>query len=659
MRTFRSAFRAAVLASVLVFTLGSAGVARAQAIPFDIEVGYRFLTLSGSEESYRSQINEREGFLVRSIHIGEDGKTSGFPALDYLRIDGSDLGAGPAGSLRLDAGLTGAYRLRASYRHLDQFSALSGFANPLGAVVGQQTWDRTRDMVDINLELLPGAVVTPLLGYTSNQLVGPGYSTTTLGQDEFRLGQDLKVHDQEFRVGAGFHAGPVSGEFLQGWRRYRETEKLSLLDGAGAGNNPGTVLDKSLNLSSYSRSSVTDINTPTTSVFVRGFATDSLQLIGLYVKSSASGDDAENASASGSLVSFPLARFFNGLTESASSRVQNTVWRAGARVEWHALEGVDVTGGFVRRHATWDGQDIVSSLFSGTTTYTGFTLADIQTLLNAKNSIERTEDVYDVQAAAKAFGPFGIRAGYSQTQQNLIVTQDPSEIIVPGGQGGNFNRTINRYEGALTFAAGGLFVAGEASWDDADTAVLRTDFTSRNRERVRATWKGFPWLTLGATGLWIDQKNDAIGIAADATKQSSNASKGTSRQYTGDVTITPVKMLRLHGAYGKMQADNTIPVRAPQDFTVFDSVDKEDGELWEAGLGLKFDKLAIDGFWTRFANEGTYAYRLYRGGARVDFDATQHLGLIGEWSVDRYLDYQISTSSFRANRIGVYLKWRP
>jgi hypothetical protein len=645
MRTFRSAFLVAALASAL----GSAGVARAQAIPFDIEVGYRFLTLSGSEESYRSQINEREGFLVRSIHIGEDGKTDGFPVLDRLRIDGSDLGAGPAGSLRLDAGLTGAYRLRASYRHLDQFSALAGFANPLGAVIGQQTWDRTRDMVDINLELLPGAVVTPLLGYTSNQLAGPGYSTTTLGGDEFRLGQDLKVHDQEFRVGAGFNAGPVSGEFLQGWRRYRETEKLSLLDGAGAGNNPGTVLDKTLNLSSYSRSSVTDINTPTSSFFVRGFLTDSIQLIGLYVKASATGDDTDNTSASGSLVSFPLARFFTGLTESASSRVQNTVWRAGARVEWHALEGVDVTGGFVRRHATWDGQDLVSSLFTGTTGYTGFTLADIQTLLNATNSIERTEDVYDVQAAAKAFGPFGIRVGYSRTQQNLIVTQDPSEIVVPGGQGGNFDRTINRYEGALTYAAGGFFVAGEASWDDADVAVLRTDFTSRNRERLRATWKGFSWLTLGATGLWIDQKNDALLIN----------SKGTSRQYTGDVTVTPVKMLRLHGAYGKMQADSTILVRAPQDFTTFDSVNKEDGELWEAGLGLKFDKLAVDGFWTRFANEGTYAYRLYRGGARVDFDATQHVGLIGEWAVDRYLDYQISTSSFRANRIGVYLKWRP
>jgi hypothetical protein len=645
MRTFRSAFLVAALASVL----GSAGVARAQAIPFDIEVGYRFLTLSGSEESYRSQVNEREGLLVRSIHIGEDGKTEGFPVLDRLRIDGSDLGAGPAGSLRLDAGLTGAYRLRASYRHLDQFSALAGFANPLGAAIGQQTWDRTRDMVDLNLELLPGAVVTPLLGYTSNKLVGPGYSTAFLGQDEFRLGQDLKVHDQEVRVGAGFHVGPVSGEFLQGWRRYRETEKLSLLNGAGAGNNPGTVLDKTLNLSSYSRSSVTDIDTPTTSVFVRGFVTDSIQLIGLYVKSSAEGDDTDNQSASGSLVSFPLARFFTGLTESGSSRVQNTVWRAGARVEWHALEGVDVTGGFVRRHATWDGQDIVSSLYSGTTTYTGFTLADLQTLLNARNSVERTEDVYDVQVAAKAFGPFGIRAGYSQTQQNLIVSQDPSEIVVPGGQGGNFDRTINRYEGAVTYAAGAFFVAGEASWDDADVAVLRTDFTSRNRERLRATWKGFPWLTVGATGLWIDQKNDTLLIN----------SKGTSRQYTGDVTITPVKMLRLHGAYGKMQADSAIPVRAPQDFSTFDSVNKEDGDLYEAGLGLKFDKVAIDGFWTRFANTGTYEYRLYRGGARVDLDATAKLGLVGEWSVDRYLDYQIATNSFRANRIGVYLKWRP
>jgi hypothetical protein len=470
-----------------------------------------------------------------------------------------------------------------------------------------------------------------------------------VGQDEFRLAQDLTVHDQEFRVGAGFHAGAFSGEFLQGWRRDHEIEKDSLVPGAGAGNSPGPVLGNILDLSSFARSSVTDVNTPTSSFFLRGFATEAVQLIAFYVRASASSDGTDQENLNGSLASFPLARFFTGLADSSSSRVENTMWRLGGRVEWHVLDGIDVTGGFVRHHATWDGQDLVSSLFTGTSNFTGFTLADIQTILNAQTSVDRIEDVYDVQVAAKGFGPFGIRAGYSRIQQDLTVTEDPSEILVPGGQGGNFTRDINRVEGALTYGSGPFFAAAEASWDDANQAVLRTDYLTRNRERVRATWKGLPWLTLGATGLWVDQKNDTLGIN----------SKGSSRQYTGDVTLTPVKPLRLHGAYSKLQADNSIPIRAPQDFTVLNSLDTEDGQMWEAGLGLKLDKIAIDGFWSRFANEGSYAYRLYRGGARVDFDATAHVGLIGEWSVDRYLDYQISTSNFRANRYGVYLKWRP
>ena len=118
------------------------------------------------------------------------------------------------------------------------------------------------------------------------------------------------------------------------------------------------------------------------------------------------------------------------------------------------------------------------------------------------------------------------------------------------------------------------------------------------------------------------------------------------------MTLTPVKTVRLHGAYSKLQADNTIPIRAPQDFTVLDSVNREDGELWEAGLGLKLDKVAIDGFWSRFANEGSYEYRLYRGGARVDFDATAqrraHRRVVGR-PVPRLsdLDVQLPRESLR------------
>ena len=35
--------------------------AHAQSIPFDLEIGYRWLDLKGNEDMYRTQINERSG----------------------------------------------------------------------------------------------------------------------------------------------------------------------------------------------------------------------------------------------------------------------------------------------------------------------------------------------------------------------------------------------------------------------------------------------------------------------------------------------------------------------------------------------------------------------------------------------------------------------
>ena len=39
--------------------------AQAQTVPFDLEIGYRWLDLKGSDGMYRTQINEREGLLIQ------------------------------------------------------------------------------------------------------------------------------------------------------------------------------------------------------------------------------------------------------------------------------------------------------------------------------------------------------------------------------------------------------------------------------------------------------------------------------------------------------------------------------------------------------------------------------------------------------------------
>ena len=645
-RILRSAFLTAALAATV-----ASGVARAQAIPFDIEVGYRFLSVTGNEEMYRSQINDREGFLVRSLHVATDEKYAGFPLVDKLRVDGADLGAGGAGFLRLDAGLAGVYRLQFSYRNTQFFSAYQGFANPLGLSVGQQTWDRTRNQFNVDLEVLPGKVITPIVGYTSNTLSGPGYTTYHFGQDEFQLAQDLRSNDQEFRVGAAFNAGVVSGEVIQGWRKYHETENLTLAPFAGNGNNAAPVLGQPVTATTLTRSSTTDVNVPVTSAFVRGFALPNLQITGFYVRSNATGDDGTKEGASGSFASFAISRFFTGYSAANTTSPTSLAWRAGGRAEWHIFSGLDVSAGYVQRDQTWDNQALLNDLYTGTSTFTGFSQADVQSLISTQTSLERKEQVFDVQASARFFGPFGVRLGYSRINQDLTVAEDPAEIVVPGGQGGSFSRNINRFEGAVTFTMYGFNLMGEAAYDDASAAITRVDYLTRDRERVRLTWKGLDWLTIGATGFWLNQKNDDAGP--------NNTYKATAENYTADLTLNPVKWIRLHGSYGKLKADSSIPVRAPQDFTVFTSANTEDGELWEAGAGFTFKELAVDGFWTRFDNEGSYNFRMYRGGARADWSVTPHAGVAVEWSVDRYLDYVLASQSYRGDRLGVYLKWRP
>ena len=72
--------------------LVSAGALLGQAIPLDLEVGYRFVDVSGNEREYRTQINDRQGFLLRSLDYTSQGPLGSM--LDYFHVDASDVGRG-------------------------------------------------------------------------------------------------------------------------------------------------------------------------------------------------------------------------------------------------------------------------------------------------------------------------------------------------------------------------------------------------------------------------------------------------------------------------------------------------------------------------------------------------------------------------------------
>lgn len=624
----------------------------AQMIPFDAEIGYRWFDVTGNEGMYRTQINERSGFLIRRLTLATgdfEGHTS---LVDRFRVDVSDLGTGPAGSLRVEADRAGAYRLRLAYRGTEAFSELPTFANPLlaqGIVPGQHTYDRTRRMFDVDLEILPDAAFSPFIGYTFNDNDSAGTTTYHLGQDEFLLGQDLAEQDRELRLGASFRFANVYGRVTQGWRSFDGTETIALGGGAGAGNNPGPVRGQPVQAATIVRTSETDGSSPFTNLFVTGRFADRIQATATFVRFAAESDSSEDEGATGNFASFALGRFYRGLESSIASSAQNDTWRGGARVEATIVPNVDVGAGFEREHSDVTGSALVDTLFLQSITFGGADARDLATVIDATSGLDREEDVFHLTAAARAVGPFSFRAEFRNTAQDVTIAPDIAEIVVPGAQGGTFERQIRTFDGSANFSRSRLNVGLAWRRDTADDPIFRTDFLDRDRLRLRASWSTpNDMFRAGLTAENLDQSNDSAGVGYDAE----------TRQYSADLEFAPIAMLRLRGAFSEFETESHVLIRRPSNFTTEESLHLENGQSIEAGILFQRATLSIDAGMTRFENEGTLPFDLERLHLRAAYDFKTRYGVAFEWNRDEYTETS-TLGDYEAARYGLYLRLRP
>ncbi|MEK6374904.1 MAG: hypothetical protein AABO58_19690 [Acidobacteriota bacterium] len=625
--------------------LAFAMTARAQdSIPYDLEVGFRILDVSGNKEMYRTQINERSGLLLQSFTLLTTDLGGGSSKLfDRFRVDAADLGAGPAGSLRIQADKADLYRFRLGYRHVNAFSSLPG----------QHTYERTRDALDADLDLLPNGSVTPFIGVSLHRLSGPGTTTYTLGGDEFRLSQNLKESEQEVRLGTGFNIGFLSGSATQGWRRTRSSDRLTLTDGGG--NSADPLFGRPILASELTREDRASVNTPFTSLFVTGQVGKRVRLVGDFVRFAADSSGDLTEAAAGSFVSFALSRFFNGLSDTASSSAKNTTWRGGGRVEVALTEGIVAFAGVQKDHRDLEGSALIDTLFLQTLTFGGIDPRDVQVILNAKSSMARNEDAANAGASARALGPFAVRVEFREAKQKLTVAPDLSQIVVPGSQGGNFERRVKTLDTNASFTKSGFTLGAAVRHDQADRPIFRTDFRNRDRLRLRAALKGTTsatkWIRVGVTAEETKQKNDQPGIELD----------GKVRQTSADVEVTPHEGVAFRASLSRFRADNSILIRRPENFNTEPSLYAEDGRSHEGGVALSLAPLSFDVSAARFINRGANPFDLHRVRARVGFDlpARTKTGLIVECEKDEYRERNAGDADFNATRFGLFIRYRP
>ena len=199
-----------------------------------IETGYRFATVSGDRDQYKSTVNYGNGIRLFSSSLSVNSKDGHGHYFDELVLTTQGLGNDPYESATLRVEKNRLFRYDLLWRSNDYF-------NP-GFVIsdGLHRLDLNHRWQDHDLVFFPQGIFRPRIGYSRTSQTGPAL-TTSLGFNTtgsaFPLFADVKRQWNEYRVGAELQVFHFNLTVVRRWEFYKEDTPLSVTV-PETGNNP-------------------------------------------------------------------------------------------------------------------------------------------------------------------------------------------------------------------------------------------------------------------------------------------------------------------------------------------------------------------------------------------------------------------------------------
>jgi hypothetical protein len=210
------------------------------------ETGYRFLTLGGNFDMYRSTVNYGDGIRLLSSFLTINSKDGHGSFLDELVLTTQGLGNDPYENATLRIQKNQLYRYDMTWRLNDYF-------NPGLTTDGQQgqhLLDTEYTTQDHEFTLFPQSKIKFFLGYSRGNQNGPALSTIQLFSskgNEFPLFENVRRVRNEYRIGNEIRFFGIRFNWTRGWEDFKEDS--SYLSGPNLGNNPASPIT----LSSFMR----------------------------------------------------------------------------------------------------------------------------------------------------------------------------------------------------------------------------------------------------------------------------------------------------------------------------------------------------------------------------------------------------------------------
>jgi len=207
------------------------------------ELGYRFHTVGGSVNQYRSTVNYGDGVRLLNSSMLVASKSGHGTLFDQLSLTTLGLEGDPYESARLRVDRNRLYRYELYWRRNDYYNP--GLVSDGG--VSFHLTDTTYQMQDHNFTLFPQSKYQFFFGYTGSSQLGPAY-TTEQGRTGIQL-LDVRRRWNEYRVGSEFQILGIRVNWTRGWEDYQEDSGFT----AAPGGVPGFPTTANANLLSLTK----------------------------------------------------------------------------------------------------------------------------------------------------------------------------------------------------------------------------------------------------------------------------------------------------------------------------------------------------------------------------------------------------------------------
>jgi hypothetical protein len=186
------------------------------------ETGYRSLSVTGNESTYRSQVNFGNGLRLFDGDVEASSKDGKGLLFDQLSLKTEGLGNDPYESARFRIEKNGWYEYDLTWRLNDYFNPGLTTANGVDAENLQHR------LQDHDLTLLPHSRVKFLLGYSRSTEDGPALTSfDEMGFGTVPLFQNVRRTQDEYRAGVEAKLWGFKVSILHDWEFFRDDTVVS------------------------------------------------------------------------------------------------------------------------------------------------------------------------------------------------------------------------------------------------------------------------------------------------------------------------------------------------------------------------------------------------------------------------------------------------